>query len=120
MALQEQLDAGVQKSFDATISKIESLIEAESYENAWKEYYRFEEMMPSHPKLKSLYASIELRAEPKAVQFYNQARVFEFEADDLVAAEQYYKKTIDSADPRSELSKKATRRYAEVKKRSIQ
>lgn len=118
--LQEQLDSGVEKSFESTLSRINTMLEAESYENAWKEYYRFVETMPKHPKLKDLYASIEAKSEARAVQYYNQARVFEFEADDLVAAEQYYKKTLDTADPKSELAKKAGRRYAEVKKRGIQ
>jgi hypothetical protein len=66
-----------------------------------------------------LKTSIEKVTRPKAVQYYNQARVYEYEADDLVAAEQYYKRAIEVADPRSDIAQKAGRRYAEVKQKTI-
>jgi len=120
VGLKAQLEAAVDRSFESTRSAIEQLVETESFENAWKELYRFVDLMPTHGHVKSLRELIEKKAGGKAVQYYNQARVYEYEADDLVAAEQYYKRTLEIADPRSDLAKKAGRRYAEVKQRTIQ
>lgn len=118
--LQDQMNQHLSQTLETTKQNIQSFLDAESFENAWKELYRFSDLSPKNPSLAQIRELIEKRAGPKASQYYNQARVFEFEADDLVAAEQYYKKTLEVADPRSELAKKAGRRYAEVKRRSIQ
>lgn len=120
VGLRAQLEAAVDRSYTATKSSIEQLLSTEAYENAWKELYRFSDLMPNHSQIKDLREMIEKKAGARAVQYYNQARVYEFEADDLVAAEQYYKRTLEVADPRSDLAKKAGRRYAEVKRRGIQ
>jgi len=120
MALQGEALEHLEKSFMTTKESIQRLLDQEGYENAWKELYRFLEVMPEHPQAKVLRTNIETMAGPRAAQYYNQARVYEFEADDLVAAEQYYKRTLEISDPRGELHKKAARRYAEVKRRTIQ
>ena len=118
-ALKEENEKSLQRSFASMRTKLETFLQAESYENAWIELYRFTDVMPSHPQAKELKELIHRQTEPKALQFYNQARVFEYEADDLVAAEQYYKKSLEVADPRSDLAKKAGRRYEEVRRKTI-
>lgn len=120
LELKGEAEVHLEKSFATTQESIERLLEQEGYENAWKELYRFLNIMPDHPRAKDLRALIDKKAGPRATQFYNQARVYEFEADDLVAAEQYYKRSLEISDPQSELHKKASRRYAEVKRRTIQ
>ncbi len=119
LALQSQLGDMVGRSFETTRQKIEMLVSTESFESAWRELYKFLDVMPSHTDAKEMKSKLEEQTRPRASQFYNQARVYEFEADDLVAAEQYYKKTMEVADPKSDLFDKASRRYAEVKRRSV-
>ncbi len=117
--LSSQMDQMIVRSFEATQSSVKTLMETESYETAWKELYRFKELMPPYPPADKLKTELAKVAGSKASQFYNQARVFEFEADDLVAAEQYYKKTLEFADPESELFQKAKRRFEDVKRKGI-
>lgn len=117
--LKKQLEEQLGGAFASTKTSIETLIKAESYENAWTEIYRFLDQMPDHQQALELKMTLDKQTAPRATQYYNQARVFEYEADDLVAAEQYYKKTLDVSDPRGELYKKAQRRYADVKRKSI-
>ncbi len=117
--LSAQMDQMIARSFEATQSSVKTLMETESYETAWKELYRFKELMPPYPPADKLKTELAKVAGSKASQFYNQARVFEFEADDLVAAEQYYKKTLEFADPESELFQKAKRRFEDVKRKGI-
>jgi tetratricopeptide (TPR) repeat protein len=118
--LQAQFTEMVDRSFATTRETIERLTSANAYEAAWRELYRFMDLVPGHKKAKEMRDYLMKLAQPRATQFYNQARVFEYEADDLVAAEQYYKRTLETADPRSDLAEKASRRYAEVRRRSIQ
>lgn len=119
LRLKKQLEDQMGGVFSATKQSVETLIRAEAYENAWTELYRFLDQAPDNPQALELKMSLDRMTAPRATQYYNQARVFEFEADDLVAAEQYYKKTLDSADPRGELYKKAKRRYDDVKRKGI-
>jgi pSer/pThr/pTyr-binding forkhead associated (FHA) protein len=117
--LSAQMDQMIERSFEATQSSVKTMMETESYETAWKELYRFQELMPPYPPAEKLKTELAKVAGSRAAQFYNQARVFEFEADDLVAAEQYYKKTLEFADPESELFQKAKRRFEDVKRKGI-
>ncbi|MBN8553819.1 MAG: FHA domain-containing protein [Deltaproteobacteria bacterium] len=119
-ALRQEMQRALQITFATVKSNIERFIQAESYEAAWQELYRYLDMAPSNSEAEQLKEIIEKKTTPKAMQYYNQARVFEFEADDLIAAEQYYKRSLDVADPRGELSKKANRRYLEVRRKTIQ
>jgi hypothetical protein len=120
IAMKQEMQKALQVTFATTKANIEKFIQAESYEGAWQEYYRYVDMMPQTSESQQLKDFIEKKTSPKAMQYYNQARVFEFEADDLIAAEQYYKRSLEVADPRSELFNKATRRYAEVRRKTIQ
>jgi len=117
--LSRQMDQMVEKSFEATQNSIKVLMEQESFESAWKELYRFKELMPPYTPADKLKAELTKVAGTKAAQFYNQARVFEFEADDLIAAEQYYKRTLEFADPESDLFQKAKRRFEDVKRKGV-
>ncbi|MDB5037964.1 MAG: hypothetical protein JWQ35_1492 [Bacteriovoracaceae bacterium] len=120
LTFKKEIQSGLEKSFATTRTTVDRFVRTESYENAWKELYRFLDIMPTHAEALQLKDEIEKVTMPKASQYYNQARVYEYEADDLVAAEQYYKKALDVSDPRSELAKKANRRYADVKRKNIQ
>lgn len=119
LTLRSDLEKSIQVSFATTKQNIEKFISAESYQNAWIELYRFMDLIPNHSDALELKASIERVAGAKALQYYNQARVFEFEADDLVAAEQYYKRSLETTDPKGELFKKAQRRLEDVRRKSI-
>ncbi len=118
-SLKAQLEASVEKTFDTTKSNLERFVQTESYDSAWKEFYRFSDLMPNHSKISELRLNIERATRAKSTQYYNQARVYEYEADDLLAAEQYYKRAMEAADPRGELYQKANRRYSEVKRKMI-
>jgi outer membrane protein assembly factor BamD (BamD/ComL family) len=117
--LKAEINSGLDKTFSTTRTNVERFVKTENYENAWKEIYRFLDEVPNYDQAVDLKTSIEKVTRPKAVQYYNQARVYEYEADDLVAAEQYYKRAIEVADPRSDIAQKAGRRYAEVKQKTI-
>lgn len=120
LRLKKQLEDQLNGAFATSKMNIETLMKAESYESAWNEVYRYLDQMPESAQALELKSNLEKVTAARATQFYNQARVFEFEADDLVAAEQYYKKALEVADPRGELFKKAQRRFGEVKRKSIQ
>ena len=120
LAFKDELNQMVQSSFATSKATIEKFLQAESYESAWQELYRFLDVMPNHADALEVRRLVDRQTSARAMQYYNQARVFEFEADDLVAAEQYYKRAIEVADPRGELTKKAARRYAEVRRKTIQ
>lgn len=115
-----QMDSGLTKSFESSQSTIERFLQTEAYENAWQEAYRFLDLVPDYKPMFELKDKIEKLTKAKATQYYNQARVYEFEADDLIAAEQYYKRSMEAADPRGELYKKASRRHGEVRRKMIQ
>jgi pSer/pThr/pTyr-binding forkhead associated (FHA) protein len=119
LQLKKDMELGVERSFATIRTNVERFLKTESYENAWGELYKFLDLMPAYSPAVELKNTIDQSTHPKASQFYNQARVYEYEADDLIAAEQYYKRAMEAADPRSDLSKKAGRRYAEVKRKLI-
>lgn len=115
-----EIDQAVSISFQSMNSKIETYIKTENFKVAWETLYRFLDLMPGYEPALSLRENLLEYTRMRAVQYYNQARVFEFEADDLIAAEQYYKKVLETVDPRGELAKKAERRYADVRRKTIQ
>ncbi len=117
--LKKEQEEGIKASLGGILQMVEDYIRAENYESAWKEVYKFLEVVPNQKEALDLRAKVERVAAPKAVQFYNQARVFEFEADDLLAAEQSYKKAMEFADPRGDLMRKAQRRYEEVRRKNV-
>lgn len=117
--LNGELTRALEAAFETARTNIERFVDTEAFANAWQEFYRLSDNMPTHPRLNALREALEKSTGNRAVQFYNQARVYEFETDDLVAAEQYYKRSMEVADPRSELSRKAERRYAEVKRKVL-
>lgn len=119
LQLKRDMELGVERSFSTIRTNVERFLKTESFENAWAELYKFLDMMPAYAPGIELKTLIDQATRPKASQYYNQARVYEYEADDLIAAEQYYKRAMEAADPRSELAKKATRRHAEVKRKLI-
>lgn len=119
-AIQQEIGKAVTLSFDSLKSQIENYIKTENYKLAWEALYRFEDLMPGYPPAQELKRQLTGITRMRAAQFYNQARVFEYEADDLIAAEQYYKKTLETTDPRGDLARKAERRYAEVRRKGIQ
>lgn len=93
----------------------------ENYSQAWKTVYEAVDQVGANFRpIVELRQELDLRTAPRAAQFYNQARVFEFEADDLVAAEQYYKKALETVDPKSDLAAKANRGYAAIKRKNLQ
>lgn len=119
-ALQAEIERAIQVSFDSLKSQVETYMKAENFKVAWDSIYRFMDLVPGYSLAEDLRSDVLKQTGMRAAQFYNQARVFEFEADDLIAAEQYYKRVIETADPRGDLVKKAERRYAEVKRKNIQ
>lgn len=118
--LQVEIERAIQVSFESLKSQVETYMKAENFKVAWDSIYRFMDLVPGYALAEDLRSDVLKQTGMRAAQFYNQARVFEFEADDLIAAEQYYKRVIETADPRGDLVKKAERRYAEVKRKNIQ
>lgn len=118
-SMRSELMAMISAAKEKTGERIEQFIQSETFEAAWQEFYRFIDAIPDGLYTADLHEKLTRATQPRAVQFYNQARVFEFEADDLVAAEQYYKRAVEAADPRGDLSKKASRRYAEVRRKNV-
>ncbi len=114
-----ELNQMLDQTFAATKIEVERSLQTQTYEQAWKQLYLFSDMAPHYSGAKELKAQIAKVTTPKATQFYNQARVYEFEADDLMAAEQYYKRSFETADPRSELAQKADRRLADVRRKLV-
>lgn len=118
--LRAEIVRAIRVSFDSLKSQVETYLKTENYKVAWDSIYRFLDLVPNYDLAEELRDDVLRQTAMRASQFYNQARVFEFEADDLIAAEQYYKRVMETADPRGDLIKKAERRYAEVKRKNIQ
>ena len=118
--LKEETEQSIDLAFRATKSKVDSFMQLESYENAWKEVYNFLDKIQNYEPAKKLQEELSLKTYSRAVQYYNQGRVFEYETDDLVAAEQYYRRSLEVADPRSDLAEKANRRYLAVRQKTVQ
>jgi len=119
-AYRQEIDNAVNLAFESMKSKIDTFRKTENFKLAWDSLYQFQDIVPDYPPATELQATLEKETQSRAAQFYNQARVFEYEADDLIAAEQYYKKTLDTVNPKSDLATKAERRYAEVKRKGVQ
>ncbi len=120
-ALKDYLPVEMEKVVASARDKINELSSRENFKQAWDLYYSTADNVGADFKsLAALKVDLESKTAPRGAQYYNQARVFEFEADDLVAAEQYYKKTIETVDPRGELADKASRRYEAVKRKNLQ
>ncbi|TVQ79205.1 MAG: FHA domain-containing protein [Bradymonadales bacterium] len=115
-----QIQEVIDQTFRALRREIEGHIRTQNFGLAWERVYTYLDQLPKHS------GALELRQEllkvtyNRARQFYNQGRVFEFEADDLISAEQYYKRTLEAADPRGELAARAHRRYNEVLRKKLQ
>ena len=118
--LQAEIERAIRMSFDSLKSQVDTYLRVENFKVAWESIYRFMDLVPDYALAEELKDEVSKQTRMRAAQLYNQARVFEFEADDLIAAEQYYKRVIETADPRGDLVKKAERRYAEVRRKNIQ
>jgi|GEM_PF-4291617 len=119
-SFRKEIDQAITTSFTLMKESIDQYIQTENYKLAWQALYRFTDLIPGYPPALDLKKELEQKTKMKAAQYYNQGRVFEFEADDLIAAEQYYKKSLDTVDPQSDLASKAKRRYKDVQRKSIQ
>jgi len=119
-SFREEMDEAISFGFSRMQEEIERYRRTENYRMAWESLHRFFDLIPNYPPALELQDALLRETSGRASQFYNQARVFEYEADDLIAAEQYYKRTLETADPRGDLAKKAERRYAEVRRKGIQ
>jgi pSer/pThr/pTyr-binding forkhead associated (FHA) protein len=110
----------IQQTYSAMKREVESFVQTENYELAWEKLYFFMDQVPNFEKTQEVKEILQAATYNRSRQFYNQARVFEFEADDLLSAEQYYKRTLETADPRGELAARANRRYQEVLRKKVQ
>ena len=120
-SLRDYIPTELEKIAQGSRERINDLSQRENFKEAWDVYYRaLDSVGALNISLQAIRADLESKTTLRGVQFYNQARVFEFEVDDIVAAEQFYKKAIDTIDPKSELAEKATRRYQAVKRKTLQ
>ncbi len=117
--IRQEIDSNISKAFEKTKAQVEQQIQTESYEAAWKTLYLFLDNMPRYREADELVKRLDGLTRPRAVQYYNQARVYEYEADDLIAAEQHYKKAVEFSDPRSDLHSKSTRRFDDVRRKNM-
>jgi len=114
-----QIEEVVQQTFMAMKREVESFIRTESFQLAWERLYTFMDQVPTFEKAHKVREQLVRATHNQSRQFYNQARVFEFEADDLISAEQYYKRAVETADPRGALAVQAERRYREVLRKKL-
>lgn len=120
-SLRDYIPVELEKVTTGAKEKINEYAQRESFKEAWELYYStMDSVGVENISLQAIRVDLDSKTALRGAQYYNQARVFEFEADDIVAAEQYYKKTLDTVDPRSELADKATRRYQAVKRKNLQ
>jgi tetratricopeptide (TPR) repeat protein len=119
--LRDDLIREIKVTLDRTRQDITSLVQIENFKQAWDLLYQIgDQVGVDHQSFLEIRAELESKTSAKGAQLYNQARVFEFEADDIVAAEQFYKKTLDTVDPRGELADKANRRFQAVRRKNLQ
>lgn len=119
--LRDDLIREIKVTLERTRQDIASLVQIENFKQAWDLLYQIgDQVGVDHQNLQEIRAELESKTSAKGAQYYNQARVFEFEADDIVAAEQFYKKTLDTVDPRGELADKANRRFQAVRRKNLQ
>jgi len=119
--LRDYIPVELEKTASGAKDKINEYTQRENFKEAWDLYYTtLDSVGAENISLQAIRVDLDSKTALRGAQYYNQARVFEFEADDIVAAEQYYKKTIDTVDPKSELADKATRRYQAVKRKNLQ
>lgn len=114
-----QLDQAIKLAFQGVETEIESLSTTENYKLGWEKLYLFMDMIPNYPPAREVLASLEDRTRARAAQYYQKARVFEFETNDLVAAEQYYKKSLETSNPRGDLADKSQRGLTRVQRKMI-
>lgn len=117
--LREEIDSTVSMMFDQLKTQIEALIESQTYSSAWEKIYKFLDRIPKYPPALKLKEEIDSKTKLQASKFYQRARLFEYETNDLVAAEQFYKKSLETADPKGDLIEKASRRLKEVQQKMM-
>lgn len=110
----------IQQTFSAMKREVETFVKTDNFALAWEKLYYFMDQVPNFDRVQEVKQLLHSASYNRARQYYNQARVFEFEADDLLSAEQYYKRTLETADPRGDLAARANRRYEEVLRKKVQ
>lgn len=112
-----EIDTITAAAFESMQREVSSMVQDEKYKPAWDQLYKFLEMVPSFPAALKIKDELAARTKLLGAQFYNKARVFEYETNDLVAAEQFYKKALEAVDPKSDLASKAARRLSQVQQK---
>lgn len=113
----ESIGRIVAQGFRALEKAITSASKTKSYSKAWEDLYRFLEIAPTHTEALALKVKLQKTAHKEATDLFLKAQTYESKS--RLAAEQYYRRSLDAADPRSELAIAAAQGIQRTKKRSL-